>query len=495
MNSSRSLTKFKQGSMKELWTIALPLMISALASLLMIVVDRCFLARLSLDALNASVNAGTLAWAFLGGFGVLTVMSEVFVAQYNGADLHDQIGVPVWQMIWFSFFSILIFVPCALFIGPLIFRGTSYDDLQIQYFGYLMLLGPFYPLMTALSGFFIGRGQTRLLIYVAIIANFLNLVLDAILIFGIKNFIPAYGMKGAAIATGIGTIFQAIVLGIIFFKKENREKYGTTKWRFNFSIFKKCVKVGLPPAVFFALEIVGWTIFYMMMTSLSEVHITISSICQSIVILLSFFFDGLNRAVAALAGNFIGSKKIDLIHSLLKSSLKLLVIFTVIVSVFLVFDPKIIVDFLIPGNLENKILLWQETSGFSFYTAMKVSLLCVFIYLFFQGIRWIFAGLLTAAGDTLFLLLAGSFSVWIFLLLPVYLIVVKFSLPVQVAWILAASYAIILSIIYWFRYKKGRWKDIILIPDNEKVMVKEEIPLTLDENIENSEEEEEEDLT
>ena len=119
---------------------------------------------------------------------------------------------------------------------------------------------------------------------------------------------------------------------------------------------------------------------------------------------------------------------------------------------------------------------------------MKISLLCVFIYLFFQGIRWIFAGLLTAAGDTLFLLLAGSFSVWIFLLLPVYFIVVKFSLPVQVAWILAATYAIILSSIYWLRYKKGRWKEIILVPENEKAIVKEEVPLTLDENIERSEE-------
>ncbi len=468
MADSKSLTKFKQGSIKELWTVALPLMISALASLFMIIVDRRFLARLSLDALNASVSSGTFAWAFLGGFGLLTVMSEVFVAQYNGANLHDQIGIPIWQMIWFSIFSSFIFIPLALVVGPLIFKNFLYSSLQIQYFGYLMLLGPFYPLMTAFSGFFIGRGQTRLLIYVAIFANFLNLVLDGVLIFGIKNFIPPLGIKGAAIATGIGTVFQAFVLGFIFFQKKNREKYGTNKWRFNFSIFKKCFKVGFPPAVFFVLEIIGWTLFFVMMSSISEVHITISGFCQNIVILLSFFFDGLNRAVAALAGNFIGSQKLDLIHKLLKSSLKLLAIFTVIVSVFLVFDPKIIVDFFIPGNLENKILLWQESLGFSFYKAMKISLLCVFVYLFFQGIRWIFAGLLTAAGDTLFLLLAGSFSVWIFLLFPVYFIVVRFSLPVQVAWILAASYAILLSVIYWFRYKTGKWKDIILVPNKQR---------------------------
>ena len=465
MDDNKALTKFEEGSIKELWTIALPLMITSLASLLMIFVDRCFLARLSLAALNASVNAGTLAWAFLGGFGVLTVMSEVFVAQYNGAKLYSKLGEPVWQMIWFSVFSTAIFVPLGLFFGPMFFKNTLYATLQVQYFGYLMVFGSFYPLMTAFSGFFIGRGQTRFLIYIAIIANFVNLILDWILIFGVKGLVSPMGIKGAALATCIGTIFQAVILGFIFFKKVNRENYGTTKFAFNFKVFKNCIRVGLPPAVFFTLEIVGWTLFFMMMTSLGEVHITISSICQSIVILLSFFFEGLNRAVAALAGNFIGSKKIDLIHRLLKSSIKLIIAFTVIVSVFLVFDPKIIVDFLIPGSVDNQILLWQTSSGFSFYFILKLCLFCVFVYLFFQGIRWTFAGLLTAAGDTLFLLIAGSLSVWLFLLLPVYFIVVKFSLAVQYAWILAAGYALVLSAIYWFRYKSGKWKSIILILD------------------------------
>jgi len=465
MQDNKALTQFPEGSLRELWTISLPLMISSLASLLMIFVDRCFLARYSLDALNAAVNAGTLAWAFLGGMGMLTVMSEVFVAQYNGAKLHSHIGIPVWQMIWFSIFSICLFIPLGLWIGPIFFKGSIYAALQNDYFGYLMIFGAFYPLMTALSGFYIGRGKTRFLIYLAIVANLVNVLLDWAFIFGIKGLIPSMGIKGAAIATCIGTIFQAAVLAKLFFSKKNREYYGTSKWKFNYKVFKKCIRVGLPPAVFYALEIIGWALFFVMMTTIGEIHITISSICQSVVILLSFFFDGLNRGIAALAGNFIGSKKHDLIHKLLKSSLKLLLIFTIVVSVFLVFDPKLVVDFIIPGTIEKQIFLWQTASGFSFYAILKLCLLCVFVYLFFEGIRWIFAGLLTAAGDTLFLLLAGSFSVWIFLLLPVYLIVVRYSLAVQFAWIMAAMYAILLSAIYWLRFKTGKWKSIQLISE------------------------------
>ena len=475
MSDIKSLTKFPEGSIKELWTVSLPLMISSLASLLMIFVDRCFLARYSLDTLNAAVNSGTMAWAFLGGFGMLTLMSEVFVAQYNGAKKFTSIGIPVWQMIWFSLISIIIFVPLGIWGAPLFFSNPQYGALQVDYFRYLMVFGSFYPLMTAFSGFYIGQGKTRFLIYIAILANLVNIIFDWILIFGIKGIVPEMGIKGAAIATCFGTIFQAGILGFMFFSKKNREEYGTNKWQFKPQIFKKCFKVGFSPAVFYTLEIMGWALFYFMMIKLGQLHITVSSICQSVVILLSFFFDGLNRGIAALAGNFIGSNRAHLIHSLLKSGMKLLVIFTVVISVFLVVDPKLIIDFLIPGSIEQQVLI---TGGASFYKILKFCLFCVFLYLFFEGIRWIFAGLLTAAGDTFFLLMAGSLSVWIFLLLPVYFIVVKFSLAVQFAWGLASIYAALLSLIYWLRFRQGKWKKIKLIEEEnlfiEKEVVKEE---------------------
>ncbi len=464
------LTPYPEGSLRELWAISLPLMISSLATLAMIFVDRCFLARYSLNALNAAVNAGTLAWAFLGSMGMLTAMSEVFVAQYNGAKRLDKMSVPVWQMIWFSFFSIAIFIPVGIWVGPLFFTDPTYSSLQKDYFFYLMILGPAYPLMTAISGFYIGRGITRFLIYLAIIANFINILFDWILIFGIEGYVPAMGIKGAAIATCLGNIFQTVVLALFFFSKKNREKFNTLNWHFNFNIFKKCLKIGFPPAIFYALELIGWAFFYIMMTTIGEQHITISSICQSVTILLSFFFDGLTRGLAALAGNFIGSNRLYMIKKILKSALKLQVLFGVALSFFLLVNIQPIIDFLIPGNLENFILNWKTLSGHSFLEVLRTCLIYVFFYMIFEGVRWIFAGLLTAAGDTFFLLIAGSFSVWLFLLLPVYFIVVKSNLGVDTAWLLAALYAFLLAIIYWLRFIQGKWKNIKLLSDKDDVL-------------------------
>lgn len=469
MQQYRSLTRHPEGSIRELWSISMPLMISTLASLFMIFTDRIFLAHYSLPSLNAAVTAGTLAWALMVGVGMLTGMSEIFVAQYNGAKQYHKLGVPVWQMIWVSLFSLILFIPLGVWGAPLFFRGNLYADLEIEMFRWLMFFGPSYALLTTFSGFFIGRGKTKMLVWLAIGANMINIALDRALIFGVPGLIPEMGIRGAAIATCFGYVFEAAMLAFLFLRKENRENYGANQYQINWQELKKCCKVGFPQGIFCSLEVIGWAIFYWLMTELGELHITVSSICQSFLILLSFFYDGLSRGAAAVVGNLIGAGKKELVSKVLRSGTALLLIFNLICGFFLVLDPDDTVRLLF---LEN---------GFStdipqnFQGALKVCLIFSFFYLFFEGLRWLVSGVLVAAGDTLFLLIAGSLSVWFLLLAPVYLIVVKERLAIEYAWGLAAIYSALLLAIYWLRFRKGRWKMIELIqsPDFRPLTEKE----------------------
>lgn len=450
------LTRYPEGSIRELWNISLPLMISSLASLFMIFTDRIFLAHYSIEALNASVNAGTFAWALMAGIGMVTSMSEVFVAQYNGGKHYKRLGIPVWQMIWFSLFTIVFFIPMAIWGGPYIFGGDRYAELEVQYFGWLMIFGPSYAMMMAFSGFFIGRGKTKALIWLAIITNLINTGLDWALIFGIPGILPEMGIRGAAIATCSGYLFESAVLGYLFLKKENRELYGAAHWRLNWREMKKCCRIGFPQGIFYSLEVLGWAVFYWMMTSLGEKHITISSICQSFTVLLSFFCDGLSRGGAAVAGNLIGSQRHALVKKVLRSSFFLFSLFSIGTALILLVDPVDIIRVLFIENPDSAI---QDS--------LKTCMIFAFTYIFFDGLRWIFSGLLVAAGDTFFLLIAGSLSVWIFLLAPLYLIVVKNNLSVEYAWGITVLYAALFFIIYWARFQQGAWQKIALITQED----------------------------
>ncbi len=455
MNSG--LTRYPEGSVRELFSISFPLMISSFASLMMIFTDRLFLARYSLDALNASVNAGTLAWALIGGVAMIAAMSEVFVAQYNGAGFKERLGVPVWQMIWFSLFTYAIFLPLALG-APYVFAGDPNVELEATYFRWLLLFGPSYAMMAAFGGFLIGQGKTKILILLSIIANLLNTGLDWLFIFGFPPYIPEMGIKGAAIATSLGSVFQTVMLAMIFFRQKNRNAFGTNQWKLNLSEFRKCLRVGFPQGVFYGLEIFGWAVFYWMMTSMSKTHITISSICQSLIILFSFFFDGLSKSVSTVAGNFIGSKRISLVYHTLRSALFMQLIFSLSIAVLFFASPKGLVNLLFFDTL-------TADSGLDpvMMESLRLCMAFAFIYIFFEGIRWIFSGLLSAAGDTLFLLIAGSSTVWIALLLPVYVIVVRNVLSVEYAWAMAFIYSLIACLVYGLRLKQGAWKKIDLV--------------------------------
>lgn len=471
MKDSIPLTSHPEGSLRELWSVSFPLMISALASLFMIFTDRIFLAHYSLGALNASVNAGTLAWALMSGIGMITAMSEIFVAQYNGAQRYTQIGSTIWQMIWFSLLSFLIFIPMAIWGAPAIFGGDLYADMEIKYFRWLMLFGPSYALMTAFAGFFIGRGKTRMMIWLAITANLINIFLDATLIYGIPGWIPELGIQGAAIATCFGYFFESAVLAFLFLKKKNRIAFGTTQWRWNWEEMIKCCKVGFPQGIFCALEIFGWAVFYWMMTSLSEKHITISSICQSFTILFFFFCDGLSRGSAAVAGNLIGAKKYFLINQVLKSGLILMCGFTAVTSLLLVVDPVETAKVLFFGHFESGHIAGQVDPAL--IDSLKICMFFAFIYIFFDGLRWVLGGLLVASGDTLFLFIFGSISVWIFLLLPIYVIVVKNHLSVEYAWGLTVTYSILFFTVYLIRFKQGPWQKIDIVQDVSEEIAKE----------------------
>lgn len=452
-----ALTKYEEGSFRELLSISLPLMITSLSMVSMLFVDRLLLAHYSTAALNASVNASVLGWALLFGWVVLANITEVFVAQYHGANQLNRMGEPVWQMLWLSLASIVFFVPMAIWGGDWIYGSSPKTEMERTYIGWMLLFGPTYAAYGALSGFFVGQGKTKLITITAIFANILNASLDVCLIFGVEGITPSMGIKGAAIATSIGSVFQMLVLLYFFLRKENRQSLGTDRYHFNFGTFWQCFKIGSPGAVFALVEIFGWAVFYKMMTAVSEDHITITGICQSIFILLLFFAEGVSKASTAIAGNLIGAKRTWFIPNLLKSGIK--VHFFFLCSMLLLFFcfQQILIHQFLPNASAEYIASIEN----SLITCLYVTI----TYLFFEGIRWTLSGILTAAGDTTFLLLAGSLTVWVFLVFPVYIFVVKMQASVEVAIYFWLFFSIMAIILYYWRYTSDVWKNKSIITE------------------------------
>lgn len=451
-----ALTKHKEGSFRELWAISLPLMITAFSTVLMIFVDRLFLAHYSLEAHNAVVNASTMAWVFVYSSMAIAGMAEVFVSQYNGAKRNHDVARPVWQMIWYSLMTTAFFIPLGIWGSHAIYHDTTFEDMATQYFSWMVCFGPIFTLYSALAAFYIGRGKTALVTYLSLFANLINALLDYAMIFGIEGVFPKMGVLGAAIATCIGQLIQASILLLLFLRPSNRKTFGTSFWRLDIPLFRRCLRIGVPPAVFYSIETFGWAIFYEMMASLGGAHITVSGICNSMFILLSFFADGLSKGASVVAGNCLGARCPNLINNTLIAGGRFHLIFFCVMAITLLGFPDAILSLFFSDSI-NSTFTPELTSS------LKTGLLFLMFYMFFEGIRWLISGLLTAAGDTMFILIAGSVLVWVCLVFPVYLFVVKMHGTVETAWLIAVVYSILGLATYAWRFFQGAWKKIDLL--------------------------------
>ncbi|MBA3603547.1 MAG: MATE family efflux transporter [Parachlamydiaceae bacterium] len=443
----------------NLWKLALPLMLSSLSGMAMVFIDRLILARHSLEAHNIAVEATNVGWAFLAAISALAGISQVFVSQNAGAGTYKNIGKPVWQMIWLSLASTIIFFAISIKCPEWIFGSEESCALKRSYFTYMIYFAPLHGLFAALTGFYIGLNRPIIPTCLVIGGNLINALLCYPLVFGVEGYIDSYGAMGAIIATCAAVTVQAVFLLCGFLSQRNRIEYGTDQWKINIPTLRKAITIGFPNAFFNILEITGWALFYKMMSSLSEDHLTVAGIVQNILILSFFFNEGMSRAIIAQAGHAIGAQQLDKIPQILKAGFFSVTIFCIILG-FCLFCGY---DSLIGLFLKNM----SEEQANTIYYALVFGCVNAVIYKYFEGIRMIVAGALIAAADTVFLLTAGVACVWLGMVIPVYFFVYKTGGSIEKALTICSLYTLVAAIVYLWRFYSKAWMRSAQLVDHD----------------------------
>lgn len=443
-------------NIQSLWKICFPLMLSALSGTLMIFFARIFLAKFNTQAMVAATTASSVFLVFQFGATSIAMIAEVFVGQFNGARLYNKVSKPVWQMIWFSLACSLIMIPVGLW-GSHWFIPSEMKVHGQPYFKWIMLFGPTFPLVSALSAFFVGRGKVKIVTFSIILGNLLNLILVLTLVFGIPNLIEPMGAKGAAIATGVAELCIALGLFAIFLNAEHREKFHSHRWQFDKALFLQCLKFGMPNAIGHMTAIGAWAAIMYLLAEKSVEHVTIMSIGLSIWSLFSFITEGLQKGVTAVASNCLGANKPELICQVFSKGLRLQVLLAMFLAIPLVFMPEYLVQFFIPFELENRAEISQLR------TLMETSCRWLWIAYLFDGLAWVIDGILTAAGDTRFIMLMNSIGTWLFCIGPIYLFVIALDGSPILMLQLITVFCFILFASYFWRYKSEKWQNLSLI--------------------------------
>lgn len=204
------------------FVLAFPVLFSLIAEPLTGLVDTAFIARLGAEEL-AALGVGTTALSsFFWVFGFLGIGAQTEISQaLGGKDYKKAKATASLVLLLSAVVGTVILIAGIGFTKPiaaLMGAEGSVLKLSSQYMAFRFLGAPAILISFAEFGILRGMMDMKSPLWLAIGINALNILLDALLIFGLGP-IPALGVAGAALASSISQWLGALVGLWIIYKK------------------------------------------------------------------------------------------------------------------------------------------------------------------------------------------------------------------------------------------------------------------------------------
>ncbi|HMP78405.1 MAG TPA: MATE family efflux transporter [Pirellulaceae bacterium] len=440
----------REGGAREVLRVALPLVASSISWTILTFIDRIFLLWWSETSFAASFPAALYWWTLVSlPFGICMYV-QTFVAQYTGAQQHHMVGRIVWQGVWLAVLATPLIVVGWL-LAPSIFAWANHSaDVvaeELVYFGYLSWSSPALLISCALSGFYAGRGRTRMVATIDAGAALLNIALDYWWIFGGLG-LPAGGIAGAAIATTVVTWLKVVIYSALIFRAHHRQHFHTHHWRIDRQLFGKLMYFGGPGGLQICLEVGGFSVFILMIGSLGLVELAATNLAFNVSSLAFHPVMGLSMATSILVGQYLGANREALAVRITWTSMALACFYMTTISfIYVVFPDLVLFGFFQAEPTDNR----EEIR------AMGIILLrFVAAYNLFDAMNLVFSFAIKGAGDTHFVMYV-SFVMAVLLVASTWLLRNILNLGIYECWMLVTGWVCILGIVYWLRFRQGRW--------------------------------------
>ena len=459
---NRWINKWKY---REVLRVCFPLVMSMSATTVMEFTDRVFLSNYSIDAISAVAPAGITAYLFMAFFGGVAGYTQVFIAQYHGAGKPDRIGASLWQGIYFTLISGIIFILLSFFAAEPIFALAGHppevQELEQIYFNIICRGAVLHVAMSCLSAFFSGRGITRPVMLFHIIGMVVNIPLDYALIYGAFG-LPELGVTGAALATVTSWLIVTALLVFFIFTEENKRMYRLySSFRFDSELFGRLLKFGIPGSLQFTLDILAFTLFILLVGRIGKLELAATNIVISINALAFMPSMGVSQGVSALVGQALGRKEPNNARRITWSSIHLLLLYIILVDLLFIFFPEQVLALFIPTT--------HSPEEYGEIVRIGVSLLqIVSAYLLLDAMYMVLSGVLRGAGDTRFMMWAIGIASFVFMIIPVYIGVIYLGFTITQAWFCVLTFIGALFLIVFFRYRQGKWQDMLVIERDKK---------------------------
>ena len=466
LNKFYSPKKFKKnGDVKDVLVVALPMLLSMSFDTIMTFIDRLFLSKLGPAEMNAALGAGAVQMALTMFFTGAISYTTAMVAQRLGAKKTSDCARVFMQAVYLSLISVpLLYLTIPL--GHLAFgmEHLPADQLEYQktYFNILMFGGVINLVRNAAPCFFSGIGETKIVMKAAFVGMIVNVACNFVLIYGLGP-IPALGVAGAAYGTLIGNLVSTVILFAKFFAKSCNSRFNTrSSFAFSWPLTRELLQKGIPSGVEMFLNMSAFQLMILMFHALGPDAATASSVMFNWDMVAYVPLMGLEVASTSLVGRYVGARDAAAATRSTFSGLKLGWGYSLLMGVFFVFLPGVLTDIFRPDMAEASA---EAIAIFDAARPMSIFMLRIAtFYIFVEVLLVVYAGALRGAGDTVWVMFTCAIMNWC-VSGALYVAAYIFHLPAHYAWIAVVAVYSTAPVIFWWRWKSGKWRKHVMDKD------------------------------
>ena len=345
MMRKKIIGETRPGFYKDLWVLMLPIAIQNLITAGVSMADVVMVGQLNQTALSASSLAGQVAFIlnfiYYGMASAVTIMA----AQYWGKGDRRVLAKILGLGLYISLTVAIIAAVLAALVPATVMHFWTNDQELIE-------VGSRYLRLVAVSYLFSGLTQpyvavmrscerVKFSMILSMITLSLNVVLNAVLIFGLLGF-PALGIEGAAIATSISRGVELVICLVDFYKQKLLPRSLKNMFHLPRTLLADFRKYALPAF----LNDVMWGFAYNMnsviMGHLGSDMVAANSLVTVVRDVLTTIGFGISSACSIMLGKELGQNRPETARQDAGSLIRVTLIYSVIAGIMLFFAAPLI---------------------------------------------------------------------------------------------------------------------------------------------------------
>ena len=295
-----------------LLSMALPNVISMLVNSLYNIVDSLFVARISEDAMTALslvYPIQNFANAIAIGFGVGI---NALIALYLGAGDHENAEKAATHGMALSLVHGIVITLVSIAIMPGFLRRFTSDEgliaAGITYSTIVFLFATINMAALAFEKMFQAVGRMKVTMVALVFGCVCNIILDPILIFGLGP-VPALGIAGAALATGIGQLLSLCVYLVVYTRTTLPVRLRRRCLHPDAALDGKLYAIGIPAILNLALPSLLVTFLNGLLAAFSQSYVVVLGIYYKLQTFLYLPANGIVQGMRPLIGYNYGARE------------------------------------------------------------------------------------------------------------------------------------------------------------------------------------------